>query len=76
MTCENLQSFPNIFSRTLFPKTNHSAEDLETLLSVDDRPADVICVGFQELDLSPETLLLMNDSSKELVSHRYRGNCS
>lgn len=40
-------------------------EDLTTLLSVDERPADVICVGYQELDLSPETLLLLNDSSKE-----------
>jgi len=40
-------------------------EDLDTLLSVDDRPADVICVGFQELDLSAETLILNVDSSKE-----------
>ena len=73
---EQLQSLPNNCTSSLFSnlsKTKHPSEDLETLLSVDDRPADVICVGFQELDLSPETLLLMNDSSKELVSRRYHG---
>ena len=27
------------------------SEDLHTLISVDERPADVVAVGFQELDL-------------------------
>lgn len=43
------------------------SEDLDTLLSVDERPADVIAVGFQELDLSAETLILNADSNKEQV---------